>query len=89
METKERERESFQWKLSSTTKWSSRRTLVPLSGRTMDDDSCIYANIGGEMEYHSGQQLQQEQQREQRDEMVIHPYSLVRARSSHSVLAGT
>lgn len=57
----------------------------------MDDDTCIYANIAGEMEYHSGQ-TQQEQlppQLPQRDEMVIHPYNLVRARSSHSVLAGT
>lgn len=56
-------------------------------GTEMDEDSCIYANISGEMEYHSPQQQQQLPQ-SQRDEMVIHPYNLVRARSSHSVLAG-
>lgn len=59
-----------------------------------DDDSCIYANIGGEMEYHPNQQHQLEpvqehqQQQQPRDEMIIHPYNLVRARSSHCVLSG-
>jgi len=58
-----------------------------------EDDSCIYANIGGEMEYHPGQHqlesVQEQQQQQQRDEMIIHPYNLVRARSSHCVLSGT
>ena len=65
-----------------------------------EDDSCIYANIGGEMEYHPNPQhhhqlesvqehQEQQQQQQQRDEMIIHPYNLVRARSSHCVLSGT
>lgn len=57
--------------------------------KAMDDDSCIYANIAGEMEYHPAQQQQQLPPQQQREEMVIHPYNLVRARSSHSVLSGT
>jgi hypothetical protein len=47
------------------------------------------------MEYHPGQhqlesvQEHQHQQQQPRDEMIIHPYNLVRARSSHCVLSGT
>lgn len=45
-----------------------------------DDDSCIYANI-------SDIPLSQ-QPSPPREDLVIHPYSLIRARSSHSVVTG-
>lgn len=49
--------------------------------KTMDEDSYgnVYANIGSPVV--DGEPA--------RDEMVIHPYSLIRARSSHCVLTGT
>lgn len=48
----------------------------------MEEDTYnVYANIGGPGEAGDAQTP--------RDEMVIHPYSLIRARSSHCVLAGT
>ena len=67
----------------------------------MDDDSSIYANISSagdtlarrcHTELHHQQQQQHELalQLPQRpsDEMIIHPYNLIRARSSHSVTTG-
>ena len=64
----------------------------------MDDDSSIYANIStaGDTLARRCQTEQQQQQHQlatqlpQRpsEEMIIHPYNLIRARSSHSVTTG-